>query len=170
MPEVEAEVEVVEIERIDQPLKITGEDIGIIVVGSSGALLLVLVGGAIAGNAMIVSTLVAGSSAILWLKLPGEIRQIPGARYAIAILPLSEETKQRLLEGNWKEWLMDHEILMDIVATGAIFSLFGTTLTGLMAAGLTDLTISVMMRARRLWKVAQGNLTGLKHRLAVAAA
>jgi hypothetical protein len=158
--------EVLQAERVDHPTKITGEDIAIIVVGSTGTMLLILVGGAVAGNAMLISLLTTGSSAILWMKLPGRLRDIPGMRHGLAILPLSEETRERLLASNWKEWLMDHEILMDILATGAIFAVFGTTLTGLMAAGLTDLTISVLMRCRRLWKSTQGNLAAWKSQVA----
>jgi hypothetical protein len=146
-----AKPEVFDAERIEE-VRITSEDIALVGVGSAGICMIVLVGGAVAGNAVLVSLMTVGSGSILWIKAPKTLGEIPGVKHAIKAMPISAERKERLLAWNWKEALLKHELLFDVLVSAAVFGLFGATLTGLVAAGLTGLSISVMLRGRKIVK------------------
>lgn len=163
-----ASPKVVDAERVPEPqLAITGEDVALIGVGSAGVVLVVLVGGAIAGNAVLLSLLSVGGGAILWIKLPKQVKDVPVLSHGIRVLPLSPALKERILTHDWKASVLKHELLLDIGVSLGVVALLGTTLTGLVAAGLTGLSVSVLLRLSHVAKRVSANAEAFKAKFAI---
>lgn len=145
---------------------ITGEDVALIGVGSSGVLLIVLVGGVVAGNAVLISLLSVGGGSILWIKAPKTLGEIPVLSHGIKWFPMKGELKQRLLAYDWKAGLLRHELLFDILVSAGVIAMFGTTVTGLVAAGLTGLSVSVLLRLSSVAKRLTGAAESFKAQFA----
>lgn len=145
---------------------VTSEDVALIGVGASGVVLIVLVGGVVAGNAVLISLLSVGSGSILWIKCPKTLGEIPVLKHGIKWLPVKGELKERLLAYDWKAGLLRHELLFDILVSAGVIALFGTTITGLVAAGLTGLSVSVLLRLSKVTKRMTGAADALKARFA----
>lgn len=160
------EPEVLEAEQLTTE-SITGEDVALVSVGSAGVILIVLVGGAVAGNAVLISLLSVGSGSILWIKSPKTIGEIPVVSHVAKRLPISPERKKALLSHDWKASVLRHELLLDIAVSLGVVGLFGTTVTGLVAAGLTGLSVSVLLRLSSMAKKVAGNMDFWKSRMVI---
>ena len=129
---------------------LTNEDAAILGVGSVGMTILLLFGGKIATTALLVSVMAVGSGAILWIKMPEKIEKIPLVGRFVKMLPISREKKKWILELDWKKKADDYELLIDILVSAGVVLIFGTTVTGLLAAGMTGLLVSSIFRIRKV--------------------
>lgn len=141
--------EVVQAEVIEQ---VTGEDIAMICVGGAAVVGITIVGGAIATNAVLLAMLTIGSAVVLWLKMPAHMQNIWGVRHLLSWL-LPKAAAERALAFNWKNFAMRHELAIDVGVSVGAFFLYGATITGMVAAGLAGLGISVMLRLRKVFNV-----------------
>lgn len=132
------------------PTTLEANDIALIGVGGVAFLGVALIGGAIAGNALLVSMLTVGSAVILWMKMPGQLKEMWGIRHLISLL-LSKNAAEKVGSWNWKQFALNHEILLDVTVSVGAFALFGTTVTGILTAAMVGLGISVMLRARKVF-------------------
>jgi len=144
------EVEVTEIHDAEQLPVVTGEDIALIGVGGASVCLVVLVGGVVAGNAMLISVLSMGGGTILWIKMPETLEKAPPLRWIVNRLPISAERKAAILSFKWKPALLKHELLTDIAVSLGAIAFFGLTLSGIVAAGFVGVSMSVLLRLRRV--------------------
>lgn len=147
-------------ERVEDLRHQRSEDLALIAVGGGTLTLAALLGGKMVGAACIVSLLTVGSAAILWIKTPSKIFDTAPGQLVTRYLPISQEKKQKLRNWDWKEAAERRELLIDAVASLAALAVFGTTITGLIAGGLTALGISVMFR---VVKVSKRVMAQVKH-------
>ena len=143
-------IEVTEVLDAEQLPTITSEDLALIGVGSAGVCLVVLVGGVVAGNAMLISVLSLGGATILWIKLPATLEKAPALKWIVSKLPLSEKQKAAICSFEWKPAFLKHELLIDLIVSLGAFAFFGLTIAGMISAGLVGLSISVVLRLRKL--------------------
>lgn len=129
---------------------VTKEDLAIMSIGGTGLGIILLFGGKIATTALLISVMTVGSGAILWIKMPEKVADVPLIGSIIKKLPISKKKKEWILSQNWKEKAEDHELLIDILVSAGVFVLFGSTLTGLVAAGVTGLAVSAIFRVRKI--------------------
>ncbi len=129
---------------------LTQEDLAILGVGGASMSILILFGGKIATTALLVSLVTTGSGAILWIKMPATIRKVPVLGKLIQMLPISDKHKESILNLNWKDKVDKYELLVDLLISAGVVVIFGTTVTGLLAAGMTGLMISSIFRVRKV--------------------
>jgi hypothetical protein len=141
MPTLDQEVQL----KVDRK-GLSDEDWAILGVGGVGIGVIILAGGKVATNALLLSVMSVGSAVILWIKMPPTLGSVGWIQKLVRKSRLKDSTKEKLLAFRWKDWLREHELLMDLLASCGVLFLFGTTLTGLLAAGLTALAISAILR------------------------
>jgi hypothetical protein len=131
---------------------ITNQDIALgAAVGSTFGFML-LVGGKIIGTALVLSIASIGGATILYIKLPSKAEESGVMASIVSKLPISRERRQRLLSWDWKKSMERHEIACDVaISVGAVF-VFGTTLSGLLAAAVTGIGFSAMIRVVNICK------------------
>jgi len=144
------EIEVTEIHDAEQIPVVTSEDVALIGVGGAGVCLVVLVGGVVAGNAMLISVLSLGGATILWIKLPSTLEKAPVLSWIVNKLPISAKRKEAILGFEWKPAALKHELLVDLVVSLGAVAMFGLTISGLIAAGFVGLSVSVLLRLRKI--------------------
>ena len=125
-------------------------DIALIGVGGVAFLGVALIGGAIVGNALLVAMLTIGSAVILWMKMPGQLKEMWGVRHLIS-WSLTKNAAEKVGNWDWKQSALDHEIMLDVAVSIGAFALFGTTVTGILTAAMVGLGISVMLRVRKVF-------------------
>ncbi len=131
---------------------ITSEDLAILAVGTVGMGVLLMFGGKIVTTALLVSVTTVGSGTILWIKMPDKVEDIPLVSTLIKKLPISAEKKLWILEQNWKHKADDYELLIDLLVSIGVVMIFGTTITGLLSAGMTGLMVSGIFRVRKVMR------------------
>jgi hypothetical protein len=134
---------------------LTGEDLALLGIAAGTTTMVVLVGGAIVGTAVILATLTVGSAAVIWVKIPPRIEQLSLLRAVIKKIPdaiLSPARKRAMLRWNWKQFVDNHEIAVDIGFSVAVTLMFGLSVTGLVAGSIAGFGVSILLRIRRIYK------------------
>jgi hypothetical protein len=129
---------------------ISVEDRLVLAIAGTGATIVLVAGGKIATTALLLSVMTLGSGMILWVKMPNDLGSIPALERALKLLPISKEKRSDILECDWKSVAEKHEVALDIIASIAVFLLYGATLTGLIAAGLTGVGFSVAFKIKSI--------------------
>lgn len=128
----------------------SAEDRLVLAIAGTGATIILVAGGKIATTALLLSVMTLGSGMILWVKMPRDLGSIPALERVLKLLPISKERRSSILECDWKSIAEKHEVALDIIASIAVFLLYGATLTGLIAAGLTGIGCSIAFKIKHI--------------------
>jgi hypothetical protein len=96
-----------------------------------------VLGGALANTACLTALVTTGGCLVLLQKLPTRIADIPGVAL---IIPAAWG------DFDLKRWLIKNQLLVDIGVSLAVFVAFGSSVTGILAAGLSGLLCSCALK------------------------
>lgn len=129
---------------------IKSEDRLVLAVAGVGATIIVLAGGKVASTALLLSVMTLGGAIILWIKMPNDLGSVPGLERVLKLLPMGEEKRNEILTCDWKKVAEKHQVAIDVIASLSVFLLYGGTIVGMIAAGLTGLGVSIVFKIKAM--------------------
>ena len=109
------------------------------IVGAGAVGVTLLFGGPIATTATIASLLACASGVILFTKLPTTLGE------------LGTWVPFWAANVNIKEWILRHQVLIDVGLSVAVFLMF-PGVTGILAAGVTGILVSCTLKVLEKWQ------------------